>query len=184
MVNNLVLEDVYSFFEFFFFRKILIKRYNFKSILDEYNDYIKEFTHFIIQLTNKELKKEEANNDYLQSDNNKEIILEYFQRNEFYIEFNLVCGIIFYYGVENVVEKDYIKSLEKFKISYKSSYSQSYKRFCYSYIYKIRQKLNEKGIINPKNNSLIVSNNKLNKTKNKLFQMYKLSLEKENIISN
>ena len=182
LVNNLVLEDVYSFFEFFFFRKILIKRYNFKSILDEYNDYIKEFTHFIIQLTNKELKKEEANNDYLQSDNNKEIILEYFQRNEFYIEFNLVCGIIFYYGVENVVEKDYIKSLEKFKISYKSSYSQSYKRFCYSYIYKIRQKLNEKGIINPKNNSLIVSNNKLNKTKNKLFQMYKLSLEKENII--
>ena len=44
LINNFVLEDVYSFFEFFFIRKILIKRYNFKSVLDEYNDYLKEFT--------------------------------------------------------------------------------------------------------------------------------------------
>ena len=184
LINNFVIEDVYSFFEFFFLRKILIKRYNFKSVLDEYNDYIKEFTEFIIKMTSPEIKKDETNYNFIQNDDeNKELILDYFQRNEFYNEFNLVCGFIYYYGVENVVEKDYLKSLKKFQISYKFSNSKSYKRFCYSYIYKIRQKLNEKGIVNPKNNSLIVSNTKLNKTKRKLFDMYKSALEEDNIIN-
>ena len=184
LINNFVLEDVYSFFEFFFIRKILIKRYNFKSVLDEYNDYLKEFTEFIIKMTTQEIKKDESNINYIQSDDdNKELILDYFQRNEFYSEFNLVCGFIYYYGVENVVQKDYLKSIKKFKISYKYSNSKSYKRFCYTYIYKIRQILNKEGLINPKNNSLFVSNKKLNKTKIKLFNMYKNALEEDNILN-
>ena len=184
LINNMVLEDAHSFFEYIFFRKILIKKYKFKEILDEYNDYTKEIAQFILKMITPEIKKEDSNNTFLQNDdNNKEMIIEYFQRNEFFIEFNLVGGMIYYYGIENFIEKDYIKSLEKFKISFKSSYSKSYKRFCYSYIYKIRQKLNEKKIINPKNNSLVVSNNKLNKTKNKLYQMYKSSLEEDNVLN-
>ena len=184
LINNMVLEDAHSFFEYLFFRKILIKKYNFKKILDEYNDYTKEIAEFILKMITPEIKKEETNNTFLQNDdNNKEKIIEYFQRNDFFIEFNLVGGMIYYYGIENFIEKNYIKSLEKFKISFKSSYSKSYKRFCYSYIYKIRQKLNEKKIINPKNNSLIVSDNKLNKTKIKLYQMYKSSLEEDNVIN-
>ena len=111
LINNFVLEDVNSFYEFFFLRKILIEKYNFKSILDEYNDYTKE------------------------------ILLDYFQRKEFYIELIFVCGIIYYYGVENILEKDYIKSMEKLKLSYYSTNSESRKRFCYSYIYKVRKKL-------------------------------------------
>jgi hypothetical protein len=181
LCNNCVIENIYSFFEYFYFRKIL-KKNNYKELLNEFKDYTREFAQFIIKMTNSELKKENTNNDYLQNDNNKEIILEYFQRNEYYAELNLVCGILLYYGIEDVVEKDYINSLEKFKISYKSSYSQAYKRFCYSYIYKIRNKLNSKGIINPKNNKLLVSNYKLNKTKNKIYQMYKSSLEKDNFL--
>ena len=181
LINNIVLEDVYSFFEFFFFRKIFIKKYGFKTIFDEYNDYTKEFAEFIIKMITPEINKEDNNNFLQNDDNNKEIILDYYQRNEFFTEFNLVGGIIYYYGVENVVEKNYLKSLEKFKISFKSSNSKSYKRFCYSYIYKIRQKLNEKKIVNPKNKSLVVTDYKLNKTKIKLYQMYKSSLEEDNI---
>ena len=182
LCNNCVIDNIYSFFEYFYFRRIL-QKYNYKELLDEYKDYTKEFTQFIIKMTNSEVKKEDINNDYLTNDNNKEIILDYFQRNEYYAEFNLVSGVIFYYGIEEVVDRDYLKSLEKFKLSYKSTYSQAYKRFCYSYIYKIRAKLNNKGITNPKNNSLMVSNKKLDKTKNKVFQMYKTSLEKDNILN-
>ena len=178
LINNFVLEEVNSFYEFFFLRKILIKKYNFKSILDEYNDYTKEFTEYIIKITNPQVKEEDSNNNFIQNeDNTKEIILEYFQRKEFYIELNFVCGIIYYYGVDNIIEKNYIKSLEKMKTSYYSTNSQSRKRFCYSYIYKIRQKLNEKKVLNPKNKCLMVSDNKLNKTKKKLYEMYKTSLE-------
>lgn len=181
LINNIALEDIFSFFEFFFLRKMLIKHFEFKQIYEN-NEYTKEITELVIKLVDPELKKEDTNNNFLQNeDNTKEVILEYFQRNEFYSEFNLVGGIIYYYGIEKVIERDYLKSLDKFKKSFKSSNSQSYKRFCYSYIYKIRQKLNQKNILNPKNKSLLVSNNKLNKTKNKLFKMYKSSLEEDNI---
>jgi hypothetical protein len=80
------------------------------------------------------------------SDNNKAKILEYFQRSDFYSELNLVCGLLLYYGIDKIIEKDYIKSLEKLKIAYYNTHSKSYKRFCYTYIYKVRKKLNEKGI--------------------------------------
>ena len=177
LLNNFVLDEVRSYYEYFLFRKILIKKFNFKSILDNYNDYTKEFTEFIINITSQEIKNDEINNFIQSEDNTKELIIEYFQRKEFYSELNFVCGVLYYYGVENILEKNYVKSLEKIKISYNSSISEEYRRFCYSYIYKIRLKLNEKKIINPKNKSFIVSNNKLNKTKIKLYEMFKSSLE-------
>ena len=178
LINNFVLDEVRSYYEYFFLRKILIKKFNFKSILDEYNDYTKEFTDFIINITSLETTNDDINNNFMQiEDNTKELIIEYFQRKEFYIELNFVCGVLYYYGVENVLEKNYVKSLEKLKISYNSSNSEEYKRFCYSYIYKVRQKLNEKKILNPKNKCFIVSDNKLNKTKIKLYNMFKASLE-------
>ena len=178
LINNCVLDEVNFFFEYFYLRKILIKKFNFKSILDIFNDYTKEFTQFLVKITSPQKEGEDLNNNFLQNDdNNKELIMEYFQRKDFYTELNFVCGVLYYYGVENILEKDYLKGLEKIRISYFSSNSDNYKRFCYSYIYKLRQKINEKKILNPKNKSLIVSDNKLNKTKIKLFGMFKTSLE-------
>ena len=52
------------------------------------------------------------------------------------------------------IKQDLKKSLFKFQISFDNSESKSYKRFCYTYIYKVRKKLNEKGIINPKNKDM------------------------------
>ena len=178
LINNCVLDEVYSFFEFFYFRKILIKKYNFKSIFEKYDDYTKEFVQFLIKITSSENDNDDLNNKFLQNDDNsKQLILKIFQKKEFYTELNFACGIIYYYGIENIFEKNYVKSLEKIRTSYFSSNSENYKRFYYSYIYKIRQKLNEKKIINPKSKSLLVSDNKLNKTKIKLFSMFNKSLE-------
>ena len=178
LVNNVILDDIYSYFEYFYLMKTL-KKLKFDNLINEYSIYTKEFSNYILNIALND--KEEDDNDYLGGDYCKNKILEYFQRSEYYSELNLVCGFILYYGIDKIIEKDYIKSLEKFKIAYKNTHSKSYKRFCYTYIYKVRKKLNEKNIINPKNKTLLVSNNKLNKTKNKLFQLHKSCLEEENI---
>ena len=178
LVNNVVLDDINSYFEYFYFMKLL-KKYKYDDLIKEYSIYTKEFAEYILNITSN--NNNEEDNDYLVGDYNKMKILEYFQRNEYYSELNLVCGFLLYYGIDNIIERDYVKSLEKFKIAYDSSHSKSYKRFCYTYIYKVRKKLNEKGIINPKTKTILISNNKLNKTKLKLFQMHKICIEEENI---
>ena len=177
LVNNFILDDIYSYYEYFYFLKLL-KKLKYDNLINEYSIYTEEFAKYIINITS---NKEEEDNEYLVSDYCKAKILEYFQRNEFYSELNLVSGFLLYYGIDKVIEKDYIKSLDKFKIAYKNTHNKSYKRFCYNYIYKVRKKLNEKEIINPKNKTLLVSNNKLNKTKLKLFKLHKSCIEEENI---
>jgi len=180
LINNFILDDIHSYFEYFYFMKLL-KKYKYDDLVNEYLPYTKDFAEYIINITSNEINNEEDNESYLVGDYNKSKILEYFQRNEFYSELNLVCGFLLYYGIDKVIEKDYVKSLEKFKIAYKNTHSQSYKRFCYTYIFKVMKKLNEKNIINPKTKSLFVSNNKLNKTKLKLYQMHKSCIEEDNI---
>ena len=179
LINNFVLDDIHSYYEYFYFLKLL-KKYKFDNLINEYSLYTKEFVEYIINITSNNFTNEDEN-DYIMSDNNKAKILEYFQRSDFYSELNLVCGLLLYYGIDKIIEKDYIKSLEKLKIAYYNTHSKSYKRFCYTYIYKVRKKLNEKGIINPKNKSILISNNKLMKTKSKLFKMHKSCIEEENI---
>ena len=135
---------------------------------------------YIINVNELKINSNE-DDDYLISDYQKEKLTQYFQRSEYYSEFNLIYGILLYYGVENILEKNYVKSLDRLKKSYNSTHNKSYKRFCYSYIYKVRKKINEEKIINPKNKSLYVSDNKLIKTQKKLFLMHKTCIEEENI---
>ena len=179
LINNFVLDDIHAYYEFFYLMKLL-KKYKFDNLINEYSLYIKEFSEYIINITSN-YSINEDNNDYLSGDNNKSKILEYFQISKFYSELNLVCGFLLYYGIDKIIERDYIKSLEKFKIAYDNTHSKSYKRFCYTYIHKVRKILNEKGIINQKNKSLLISNNKLMKTKSKLFKLHKSCIEEGNI---
>ena len=179
LINNFVLDDIHAYYEYFYLLKLL-KKYKFDDLINEYSIYTKEFAEYIINITSNDLNNDE-NNEYLVGDNNKAKILEYFQRSKFYSELNLVCGFLLYYGIDKIIDRDYIKSLEKFKIAYDNTHSQSYKRFCYTYIHKVRKISNEKGIINPKNKSILISNNKLMKTKSKLFKMHKSCIEEGNI---
>ena len=176
LINDIVTEGVFSYFEIFFFRKICIKHFGLKDFLDSlFLDYIKEFAEFIINITN---NKEENKNELNDDNNNysKTKIKTYFQRNQFYTELNLACGILYYYGIEGLVKKDILKSLEKFRISYKNSKSASYKRFCYAYIFKIRD-------IICKNELSKISVEKVDKSKKKIFNLYKYSIDNENFIN-
>ena len=117
------------------------------------------------------------------SSNNEEVIkskkiflLTKYPREEFFSEFHLSCGILYYYGVENNINIDLEKSLLKFQISYDNSDSESYQRFCYSYINKIKQKL-----YNNKNKNIVITIEEIADSKKKLFDLYKNSIKKEYI---
>ena len=182
LINDVVTEGVFSYFEIFFFRKICIKHFGLKDFLDSiFSDYIKEFVEFIINITNNKVNEleNEENKNALNDDNSnysKMKIKTYFQRNQFYTELNLACGILYYYGIEGILEKDILKSLEKFRISYKNSKSPSYKRFCYSYIFKIRD-------IIYKNKLTAMTIEKVNKSKKKIFNLYQSSINNESFIN-
>ena len=179
LVNNFILDDINAYFDYFYFLKLL-KKYKYNDLIEQYAEYTKEFVQYIINVNELKINSNE-DDDYLISDYQKEKLTQYFQRSEYYSEFNLIYGILLYYGVENILEKNYVKSLDRLKKSYNSTHNKSYKRFCYSYIYKVRKKINEEKIINPKNKSLYVSDNKLIKTQKKLFLMHKTCIEEENI---
>ena len=172
LINDIVTDGVYSYFEYFYLRKICIKHLNLKKFIDDnFSEFTKEFIKILIDNScstedNEEIKEK------------KEYIKSIYIRQEFFSEFNLSCGILYYYGIENIINVDLQKSLLKFKISFNDSDSKSYKRFCYSYISRIMNKLYDK------DNKLFTYEEK-EESKIKLFDLYYTSLEQEymNILS-
>jgi len=135
LINCISLDEVFCFFEFFYLRKICIKHFNLKDFID------KNFSQFIpsfVDILNQNSSPSDSTEDIILK---KDLIKRLYIREDFFSEFNLACGIIYYYGIENLVKQDLKKSLMKFLISYVNSESKSYKRFCYSFIVKIKNKL-------------------------------------------
>ena len=174
LINDIITEGVYSFFEYFYFRKICIKHFNLKNFLDElFLEYTKAFTAFLIQITKNSNNENNNNNDLL-----KKKIKRIFQRDEFFSEFHLACGVLHYYGIENIIPRNLDESLKMFHISFRNSNSKSYKRFCYSFICKIRNKLYDK----EKYPTSKITPEKLEKSKKKLLNLYKSSIDDVYII--
>ena len=172
LINDIATDGPYSFFEYLYLRKICIKHWNLKELIDsKFNSFTKDFASIIFDITCSTLNEEEINTK-------KELIASIYQRDDYFTEFHLSCGILYYYGIEDIINKNLEKSLLNFQISFDNSDSKSYKRFCYSYISRIKQKLYD---INPKNISL----EEKEEVKKKLFDLYKNSIEKEyiNILS-
>ena len=168
LINDIVTDGVYSYFEYFYLRKIIIKHWNLKKFVDEnFNEFTKDFIKILIDNSCLTENNEEINKK-------KEYIKNTYIREEFFSEFNLSCGIIYYYGIENIISIDLQKSLLKFTISFNDSDSKSYKRFCYSYISRIMNKLYDK------DNKLFTYEEKED-SKKMLFELYNSSLEKENM---
>ena len=165
LINDIVTDGIYSFFEFFYLRKICIKHWNLKTFMDEnFAEFTKDFIKILIDNSCLTENKEEIKQK-------KEYIKSIYIREEFFSEFHLSCGIIYYYGIENMINIDLQKSLSKFQISFDDSDSKSYKRFCYSYISRIKDKLYDK------NNKLYTLEEKED-SKKKLFDLYYTSFEK------
>ena len=172
LINDMVTDGVYSYFEFFYLRRLCIKLWNLKDFFDtNFNSFTKDFMVILISNTCSSLAEEEIKSK-------KELLDGLYLRNDFYSELHLSCGIIYYYGIENILDINLKKSLIKFQISFDNSNSKSYKRFCYSYISRIKQKL-----YNIDNK--LISNSENEEAKKTLFDLYNTSIKKEtlNILS-
>ena len=109
---------------------------------------------------------------------NKQKLAKYCLNGYFFEEICFSYGILYYYGIEDIVEKNYEKSLKFINIAFNNSDSLSYKRFCYTYIYKIKEKLLSK-IENSEDK--IKEEKELIEIKNELFKMYYKGLYNNNI---
>ena len=169
LINDISTDGIYSYFEYFFLRKLCIKHWNLKLLVDsKFNSFTKEFISNILENSCSSQNEEEIKSK-------KELIKEVYQRSEFFCEYNLACGVLYYYGIDDIINIDLKKSLLKFQISYDNSDSITYKRFCYSYISRIKQKLYD---LDPK----FITSEENEESKKKLFESYYNSINKEYII--
>ena len=165
IVDYLIADGIYTFYEYIYIRYICLKHFNLGKEFNTYfNDYTKEIVKFLIEIT--EGSEEE----------NKKKIKNYYINNEYFTELYFVCGIMYFYGIEGMLEKNYIKSLQKIKISLKNSEVKSYQRFCYTYLFKIRKKL-----LNSNNENQLEEEESFEEIKTKLFNMYFEGIRDEKI---
>ena len=171
MIDNLIADGIYSFFEFIYISHVCTKHFNFQKELKEFFfEYTKEMVNFLIKITDGS------------EEENKEKIKRYYINSDYFNELYFVCGIMHYYGFEGILEKNYNKSLNKINIAVKNSYDLSYKRFCYTYILKIKEILyKENKLFNLQNETNIINYNDLSVTKNELYKMYYNGISDERI---
>ena len=180
LIDDINIDSIYSFFEYFFFLKICFKHYNLEYMINVYFlEYSNEIVDFLLNMT------KEGN-----TFEGQKLIEKYYCDDDNLKEFNLACGVIHYYGLKNILKRDLNKALYHIKIAYKTSKNDSYKRFCYYYIFKINNIFNKEKIlkkqdknkkkITPNDSLLLVSDKEIQTIKNKIFNDYYKSLE-ENI---
>ena len=180
LIDDINIDSIYSFFEYFFFLKICFKHYNLEYMINVYFlEYSNEIVDFLLNMT------KEGN-----TFEGKKLVKKYYCDDDNLKEFNLACGVIHYYGLTNILKRDLNKALYHIKIAYETSKNDSYKRFCYYYIFKINNIFNKEKIlkkqdknkkkITPNNSLLLVSDKEIQDIKNKIFSDYHKSLE-ENI---
>jgi len=120
LVADILFGNVFSVFDFFFKRKILIKYFKV-----QYGQLYNENINDLLEITNKSLT-------------DKEMITENFSGNIVFTELLLSHGFLNYIGANGKI--DYKLAEKCLKESFKNSGNNSYKRFCYSYIFKIRMR--------------------------------------------
>ena len=168
LINDIVMDGAYSYFEFFYLRKICVKHWNIKTLIDSnFDSYIRDFMQILLDITASSSSEEEIKSK-------KELIKSIHLRDDFFTEYHLTSGILCYNGIENVLNIDLQKSLTKIQISFDNAKSKSYKRICYSYIRKIKQKLNKK-------DNKLIPDSEIEETNKKLFDLYNTSIDKDSI---
>ena len=168
LIDDINIESIYSFYEFIFLRKICFKHYNLGNLINIYfYDYTKDIIDFLINIT----KEKDISNGKL-------LIQKYFGDDVNFKEYHLACGVAYFYGLKNILNRNIDKALYHIKIAYECGLSDSYKRFCYSYLYKISQILNkEKNLKKYSKNEQLVTDDDLKKMESKLFQYYFISID-------
>ena len=181
LIDDINIDSIYSFFEYFFLLKICFKHFNLEYMLNIYFfDYTKEILNFLITMT-------KATNEH----EGKDLIKKYYCDYDNYKEFNLACGVVHFYGIKNILTRNLDKALYHIKRARDNSTNDSYRRFCYYYIFKISTIFNREKILKnqedkskkqktPQDSLLLVPSEELKYIKNKIFDDYYKSLQ-ENI---
>ena len=168
LIDDILVENAYGFYEFIFLRKICIKHYNLEKEINEcFLDYTKEISNFLIKIvgeTDINLKKK--------------LFQKYFVDDLFFQEYHFACSALYIYGIENVLEIDNIKAFDNLNISYKSSNSKSYQRFLFYYFYKVVKRLFEQSKEKQydQNSIYFVNEQKMKNTEKILFNKFYSSI--------
>ena len=170
IIDFITADGIYSFFEYIYIRHICIKHFNFQNNFKFFEEYTKEIVDYLIEIT-KGTEEE-----------NRQKLKRYFINLDYENEFYFVTGILYYYGIEGILKKNYKKSLHNLYISLNISHSKSYKRFCYTYIFKIKERISK----NPKlfysqNEEITEGEKELLEIKNTLFKMYYDGINQEEL---
>ena len=176
LIDDIIIESVFSFFEYIFLLKICFKHYNLEYMINiHFYEYTKEIIDFLLNITKE--------TDPIKG---KQLSKKYFCDEENYKEYNLACGVAHFYGLKNILPRDINKAFCHIKIAYECESSPSYKRFCYFYIYKISKIYYKEKAINKNNkktnskikiNELLVSEAKMKIIEEKIFRDYYKSIE-------
>ena len=156
LIEDIICGNIFSIFEFLFFRKICIKHFGLKKVIEKnFNEYAYEICDMVKNLvSNTTLIKRAFHSSFGLS----EILLDY--------------GCILFMGIDEHIKRNREESLQYFYSSYKNSNTKSFKRFCYSYIVRIREMLY-------KENKL--SKEKYIKTCKKVYQFFNSSIDEGKI---
>ena len=174
LFDDIIIEGVYSFYEYIFLLKLCFKHFDLEYMLNIYfYDYTKEIVEFLINITKEK--------DPVLG---KKLIEKYFCDEDNYKEYHLACGVAHYYGIKNILKRNIDEAYYHINIAYNCESSPSYKRFCYFYLYKINKiYYKEKKLCSSKeknkitSNNLLVSESKFNSMKSKIFLDYYKSLQ-------
>ena len=169
LINDIIAENIYLLFEFFFLRKIAIKHYKLENEINHYFfDFTKDIINFLMKMTSEPNEKKR-----------KDIIKSIYSREDYHDEIHLATGVLHFYGINKLIEIDNQKALYYFKISFNNSSTDSYKRFCYYFIYRTTKKLygQNKLINNCINiNNSIIDEKTMKETEKTIYELFHKSL--------
>ena len=121
LFDDIIIEGVYSFYEYIFLLKLCFKHFDLEYMLNIYfYDYTKEIVEFLINITKEK--------DPVLG---KKLIEKYFCDEDNYKEYHLACGVAHYYGIKNILKRNIDEAYYHINIAYNCDSSTSYKRFCY-----------------------------------------------------
>jgi len=128
LIDNIILDDIQTLFDFVFMRNMLIKHYNFEEEFKKNSvNYLKE----IINYLNGFMKGKD--------DENKNKIIKYFGKDYYSIIYTLY-GTYCYLGIKGIMEKNYNETLNKFNYLLKKDDGFLIDRYYLYYIYMIKNK--------------------------------------------
>ena len=129
LIDLIITDNLEVLYEFFYFRKISIKHFNFgDEFKNNFDIYTKEILSYLLKFLNGT------------NEENKKQMKKYFVNDDFYQELYTKIAKIYYIGVEGIMEKNYKEALDKLNFVEINNDFLYDKAFHFLTIYKIKCK--------------------------------------------